>query len=62
MDEFYQGLITEIEFWRELIDQSDLNHSSAEYIRMQQALQFAMRKLMDCECMQKNPENELSMH
>ena len=36
----------EIEFWRELIDQSDLSLSSPEYLRMQWALQLARRKLL----------------
>ncbi len=53
VSELYEDLKTdieiEIEFWRELIDQSDLSLSSPEYLRMQWALQLARRKLSDCE-------------
>ena len=53
MSELYEDLKTEIkmeiEFWRELIDQSDLSLSSPEYLRMQWALQLARRKLSDYE-------------
>ena len=50
VSELYEDLKTEIkmeiEFWRELIDQSDLSLSSPEYLRMQWALQLARRKLL----------------
>ena len=49
MEEIYQDLKIEIEFWRDLIDQSDLSLLAPEYIRMQQALQLARRKLLDYE-------------
>ena len=53
VSELYEDLKTdikiEIEFWRELIDQSDLSLSSPEYLRMQWALQLARRKLSDYE-------------
>jgi len=58
----YQGLKIEIEFWRELIDQSDLNFLSPEYIRMQQALQLARRKLLDYELALTRSVDNLTEH
>jgi len=49
VNDFYQAIKTEIEFWRELIDQTDLKQSSPEYQRMQQALQLAKNKLLNFE-------------
>ncbi len=49
MDEFCAGLKAEIEFWRELLEQTALRQTSPEYIRMQQALRLARAKLSNCE-------------
>ncbi len=49
MGEFCYGLKAEIEFWRELMEQTALRQTSPEYIRMQQALRLAKAKLSDCE-------------
>ena len=49
MDEFCTGLKTEIKFWHELLEQTELSQASPEYIRMQQALQLAKTRLSDCE-------------
>lgn len=45
MNGFHQGLIDEIEFWRELINESRLSVDSPEYKRMEYALQLAEIKL-----------------
>ena len=66
MSELYEDLKTEIkmeiEFWRELIDQSDLSLSSPEYLRMQWALQLARRKLSDYEQIIIQPVANSVMH
>ena len=66
VSELYEDLKTEIkmeiEFWRELIDQSDLSLSSPEYLRMQWALQLARRKLSDYEQIIIQPVANSVMH
>jgi hypothetical protein len=62
VEEIYQDLKIEIEFWRELIDQSDLSLLAPEYIRMQQALQLARRKLLDCELALTRSADNLTAH
>jgi len=49
MSDYFDRLNDEIEFWRDLIGQSELNSTSPEYIRMQQALQLAKARLRGCE-------------
>lgn len=62
VNELYEDLKIEIEFWRELIDQSDLSLSSLEYLRMQRALQLARRKLSDYEQIRVQPMANSIMH
>lgn len=62
MEEIYQDLKIEIEFWRELIDQSDLSLLAPEYLRMQQALQLARRKLLDYELALTRSADNLTEH
>ncbi len=45
MDIYCLGLIDEIAFWQELIDESSLEINSPEHLRMQHALQLAENRL-----------------
>jgi hypothetical protein len=49
MSGYYHGLIDEIEFWRELINESSLSVDSPEYQRMEYALQLAEYKFAKYE-------------
>jgi hypothetical protein len=62
VNKLYEDLEIEIEFWRVLIDQSDLSSSSPELVRMQQAMQLARRKLSDCEQYILQPMANLFTH
>ena len=45
MSNYRQALLEEIEFWRELIRETNLSVKSPEYKRMEHALQLAEFKL-----------------
>ena len=62
MEEFYRSLKIEIEFWRELIDQSDLSQTDPEYLRMQQALKLARHKLFELEIEFTRSVNDATEH
>lgn len=62
MSDYFDRLNDEIEFWRDLIGQSELNSTSPEYIRMQQALQLAKARLTDCELELLNNVDCLAKH
>ena len=62
MSEFHEGLKAEIEFWRDLIIESDLSIHSIECKRMEHAMLFAQMKLLKYEYELVKSVNEPTKH
>jgi len=65
MSGLYTGLLEEIKFWQSLMNESEFDENSAEYLRMKAALQLAQMKLDDLADEQSKlvcPDNTATWH